>query len=388
MSHFDIISAQPKAWSILSRSFSADRIASTYLFTGPDGAGHWAMAIALASLLNCEHPTEPDPDKGYPFARPCGTCRHCRTVAGLNFEGLHMVVPVPPHENKLDKAIELTGEFLEVLREESLTLQSSTETLSLPISMARDVNTKLSRRAGEGITRIAIFHRMERMKTSSADALLKLIEEPPRDTVIILTAVKPENLLPTIRSRAQLVRLGRSPERMIVDYLKDRYGASEKRATLMARLSRGLPGRAVKLALEEEEEQSNRSLGWLLFKSMFGQSPADTVYLITDQVNPRDRGQAEDILTLWQSLVRDCAHYAICGEDDDITNIDFGADIAEMSRAFRDSSVSERMMVEIKNTLDDFRYNVHIHTALVALALKLSRIVRGAGTGATIPSYG
>jgi hypothetical protein len=175
---------------------------------------------------------------------------------------------------------------------------------------------------------------------------------------------------------------------MIIDYLKDRYGASEKRATLMARLSRGLPGRAVKLALEEEEEQSNRSIGWLLFKSIFGQSPADTVYLITDQVNDRDRGQAEDILTLWQSLIRDCAHYAICGEDDQLTNVDFGSDIGEMSRVFQDSTVADRMTVEIKNTLDDFRYNVHIQTALVALALKLSRIVRGAGTGATIPSYG
>ena len=298
-----------------------------------------------------------------------------------------MVVPVPPHK-KEDEAIALTAEFLDVLREEPLTVQSSTETLSLPISMARRVNSNLSRRATAGITRVALFHRMERMKASSADALLKLIEEPPPNTVIVLTAIKPENLLPTIRSRAQLVRLGRSPEPMLVDYLKERYGASEKRATLMARLSRGLPGQAVKLVLAEEEERSNRSIGWLIFKSLFGQAAPDTVYLIMDQINDRDRGQAEDILTLWQSLVRDCAHYAVQGDEDQITNVDFVSDIINLSNTFQDSSIADRMKVEIKNTLDDFRYNVHIQTALIALALKLSRIVRGAGTGAAIPSYG
>ena len=107
---FDIRQFQPKAWTLLSRSFESDRVAGTYLFHGRDGLGHWGLAVSLAALLNCEQPQKTDSD-----LIPCGTCRNCRMIFGINFEGLMVAVPLPPHKSSKE-AVELTNEILDTKR--------------------------------------------------------------------------------------------------------------------------------------------------------------------------------------------------------------------------------------------------------------------------------
>jgi len=361
---------QKRAWTILSRSFKLGRAAGTYLLYGPEGTGRWLLGVSYAALLNCEEPRNFGDESG--VLVPCGLCRTCRSIFSLNFEGLKIAVPIPPHENKLDNAIDLTNEILQEKRDEPFRILSSTASTNIPVAMAREIRRNLSLMAPGGMRRVVMFYQMERMKTSSADALLKLIEEPPADTTIMLIAVNPDSLLPTIQSRAQKIKVDISPAPVIEDYLKRRYDLTEQRVQLLARVSEGSVGRAVAAAEDsEEDETSLRTLALLLFKSLFRPSGAETLSHMSEMLNLRDRGEAEELLRVWQALIRDCSTLAVMGDAEDVVNVDFRSDLEKLCGRFSIPSLAAGMAGDIKNTLADLRLNVHIQGALMALALKL-----------------
>ncbi|MDX9856214.1 MAG: hypothetical protein RBT76_00315 [candidate division Zixibacteria bacterium] len=381
---FDIVTAQPRAWSILSRSFLAGRVASCYLFTGPYGSGHWALASAFASLLNCRQRVDGGDPDGNRTVRPCGQCPPCRTIAAINFEGLYPVVPIQTYKNDIEK-FEFLNACLDRLREEPLAMIEEEKAATIRIEQSRDVKLTLSRRGSEEIVRVAIFDRAQKMRDDSADSLLKLIEEPPPRTVIILTAERAESLLPTIQSRAQEVRLARSPEAMIAQYLETAYGAPSKQAVLLARLAEGLPGRAIRLmGPEDEEEAPIRSVAWLVFKLLFQRPSGEAMQVAMEQLASRGRSDIEQSLLLWQSLIRDCADFAIRSQPDQLTNVDFADELMKLSRPFEASGLAESLLIAIKNTLADLYLNVHIHTALAALVLKMRAAIRQAESTAVV----
>jgi len=185
----NIAQLQPKAWAILTRSFQRDRVASTYLFHGLQGVGHWSLFVSFAALLNCENRTGGEVNESE-LLLPCGTCGNCRKIFSLNFEGLLFAVPLPPHKNA-NEAIDLTCEYLDKKKEEPFAVLAPKASANIPIGVARQIKANLTLKAPVGITRMVLFYRMENMRPDSADALLKLIEEPPPDTVIVLTSEKP-----------------------------------------------------------------------------------------------------------------------------------------------------------------------------------------------------
>jgi DNA polymerase-3 subunit delta' len=372
----DIRRFQPKAWSILSRSFVAGKRPGTYLFYGRPGLGDWHLAISLAALYNCEHPVAIAEEDG--LAVPCDQCRSCRQIAALNFEGLYFALPITSHKNA-DEAIELTAELLDEKRREPFKILSSSAFASIPVAVAREIKKQLAHKASAGVTRMVIFYQMEKMLASSADALLKLIEEPPADTVVVLTASKPESLLPTIRSRVWKIRLDRVSDDVVSRYLMGGYAASESRSLLAARVSEGSPGRAIEMLTSgEDDDSSRRAVGWLLFKSLMIDRSPDTLAHMAELLNVRDVGEAEELLGLWQSLLRDSVNYALTGDENNITNIDFAADIKKLAAQVSDPRVAAAMVDGIKNALADLRRNVHIQGSLMALALRLKAHLRAA----------
>ena len=364
MTHFDIEKFQPKAWQILSRSFKNNRVASTYLFHGPEGCGRWALAISFAALLNCE-----DLQGDGSNAVPCGKCGYCYRIFSLNFEGLYFALPLSPHKNA-DQAVELTNEILKTKRAEPFSIISSSKSRNIPIDTAREIRRSLSLRSSHDITRVAIFYEMEKMREASADALLKLIEEPPPRTVLILISRRPEALLPTIQSRSQKIRINRVPKEAAVEYLQSVYDLSDSRAELLSRISDYSPGRAIEL-IDERGEATERGVGLLLFKSLLEESPYQTVSHINEMLDLRNRGGIDSLLSLWQSLLRDCVNYSVIGDENELINTDFTSDIKRLSGRIKGSEAAASMADDIKNTLEDLRRNSHIQGALTSLTLKL-----------------
>lgn len=367
----DIRQIQPKAWELLSRSVASGRVASTYLFSGKEGLGHWPLALSFAALLNCPNRKELDG-----VLVPCGECLSCHQIATLNAGLLQIVLPIPSHKD-LKEGIDLTNESLEIKRAEPFAILTSSSQLTVPIDMAREVKKRLSLKGDKQETRVALFYQMEKMLHASADALLKLIEEPPSDTVMILTAEKAENLLPTIRSRSQLIRLERTNTEVCAKYLSTKYGIAQEKALLFAKVTDGNVGRAVELASDEEnEELSQRATGFLLFKTLILEPGPEAVSRALEFI--QDRGQAESVLLFWGSLIRDCANYAVTGDETQIINLDYAADIKRLSQPFVDPEVAPAMTTAIKNTLADLQRNVHIQPSVAALSLRLGAALRTA----------
>ena len=374
MTPFEIHSIQPKAWEILSRSFENNRIGSTYLFHGPEGTGRWALAISLAALLNCEKPVK----RESAILNPCGECVNCRKIFNLNHECLFFALPLAPHKN-LEEAAEFTAKILEEKRAEPFKILSTAATANIPIDQAREIKRRLSMRGDAGITRVVIFYEMEKMKEQSADSLLKLIEEPPKDTVLILIVRRPEALLPTLQSRSQKIKVCRIPPGSGEKYLIEKHDLKEAQAKLLIRISDNSIGRAMALSSEDEDEgSSNRAVGFLLFKSLFDDPPYATIAHINDLVNARDRGGADELLKLWESLVRDCVNYSVLGEEDKLINLDFAGDIKRFSPRIAGGQAAE-MTDDLKNTLEGLRRNVHIQGTVTALVLKLKSHIAVAG---------
>ncbi|MFH2050462.1 MAG: hypothetical protein ABIJ12_13585 [bacterium] len=368
LSNVNIENFQPQAWKVLSRSFQSEKLAGTYLFSGPDGCGRWALAISLAMLINCE---QPELDKITDILRPCGECGQCRKIAGFNFEGLYVAAPLPPHKNA-DEAIDLTNQFLDLKKEEPFAILSSTSNLTIPIDVARGIKKRLHTRAQAGMRRVVIFYQMEKMKEASADALLKLIEEPPADVVVILITEKPERLLPTIQSRSQRINLKRITLKITAEYLKEKYSIPSSKADLLARISQGIPGQAISM-LESQEENSSlrRGVGFQLFKSLIEDRSPQVIARLTDIIGARNRGDAEELLRLWQSFIRDCSGLAVSNDENGLTHIDMKAELARLAVYFSARQLGGNMTRYIKIALADLRRNVHIHGALVALVLRI-----------------
>ncbi|MBU8932850.1 MAG: hypothetical protein KOO62_02475 [candidate division Zixibacteria bacterium] len=364
----DITQLQPQAWTILARSFQSERLAGTYLLSGPDGCGRWALAMSLASLINCENIID---DKASSLPRSCGECRNCRAIRGYNFEGQHFAVPLPPHK-KADEAIDLTNQFLVVKQADPFAMPSSSANITIPIDVARRIKRSLAMRAPEGIHRFIVFHQMERMLASSADALLKLIEEPPADTVIILTTENPERLLPTIQSRSQNIRLRRTPTDVLAKYLQENCSIQRSKADLLARVSQGNVGQAMAMVESDAEDgHLQRGVGMQLFRSLVEDSSSEIIARVTNAIGPRNRSEALELLRLWQSFICDCAGLAVAPDQAELTNIDFDSELRRLAHMFTTPDLGARLAAQIKITLADLRRNVHIHGSLAALVLRL-----------------
>jgi DNA polymerase III subunit delta' len=370
---FDISRFQPKAWSILARSVATGRTASTYLLYGREGLGHWPLAISFAALLNCRDTITSELTGDL---LPCGACDSCRQIFGINSAGLFVVVPITSFDN-MSEAFELTNEALEEKRREPFHILTAPKQMSLPIDMAREIKKHLMLRETSVMRRVVLFYQMEKMLTASADALLKLIEEPPADTVILLTADRVEALLPTIQSRAQHVRVDRVPQEAAVGYLVERYQQDPARADLLVRLADRNLGRAIELAPHEDgDDESRRAVGLVLYKSLFHDNNHQALFRLADMMPRSDRGEAEELLRLWQSLTRDCANYAVNADASELTNIDFLPEIEACAPRFGSAELASAMTAAIKNALADLRLNVHIQIALAALVLRLTALIR------------
>ena len=389
MNTLNKLPGQTTAKKIILNSFNQDRIASTYLFYGEDGVGKWPAAMAMAALLNCENRVK-GPEGLVIDA--CGECHTCRQIENLIFAELLLALPVPPHSSDKEY-IEQFIDYVRVKREEPYRIITSARQLTIPIDTAREIRKKCSIRPPSGAKRIVLFYQMERMLTQSADSLLKLIEEPPPETVIILTSAVPGNLLPTIQSRSQKVRFGPIPTGDIAEYLITRYGVSQQQAVSAARLGRGSigkslgylkhaedtdaeiksKGRSAETTEDTESDISLRQKSFLMFKGLFSKDTSSALETIDNLLRPNDRGDAEKLLAQWQSFLGDIISAKFNGSPDEIINSDFAHDIDGFASKIPDAEAFEQMTSEIRDTLAGIKLNTHIRPAICALAVKLRK---------------
>jgi DNA polymerase-3 subunit delta' len=199
-----------------------DRLPQALLLEGPQGVGKQRLALWLAQALLCEELGE---------AGGCGSCRGCRLSISLSHPDLHWIVPLEPPKRgaDADKQVELVESALA----EEMAERRERPLYEAPSGMAVHSIAAvrlLLRRAGltpaMARRKVFIVGDAERLipqpsSTEAANALLKVLEEPPADTVVVLTATDPEALLPTILSRVVRVRIGRLPDSVVTSFAHD-----------------------------------------------------------------------------------------------------------------------------------------------------------------------
>jgi DNA polymerase-3 subunit delta' len=212
---------QPAALAGVARAVTTGRVPPALLLSGPLGSGRTTLALDLAAGLLCS--------AADPADRPCRACSACRRLDRGNHPDLHRLAPSGAGRQIRigDRGAPEPGTVRHLVRELALA----------PM---------------EGRWRVAIVEQAERMNEDAQNALLKLLEEPPAGTVLILCAGDDEALLPTVRSRCTRLRLGAVPAADMAALLVERDAADPARAAALARLADGRPGRALALASEPE----------------------------------------------------------------------------------------------------------------------------------------
>ncbi len=212
----------------LIRSARQGRISHAQLFAGPPGVGTLAFALAYAQYLNCENPGEID---------SCGTCKSCKKMAKLVHPDLHFIFPVI----KTKKISNPTSvDFIDKWREFVLSstyhgysrwldfLGTEKSQASIYTQETKEIIKIINLKTFEAKYKILVIFMPEMMNTSTANKLLKAIEEPPENTVFLLVSENEEDILKTIFSRTQLVKFHRLTDNDVFFYLKNKFSETDE----------------------------------------------------------------------------------------------------------------------------------------------------------------
>jgi DNA polymerase III subunit delta' len=245
---FSRIRGQERALALLKRAVTGDRAAQSYLFHGPEGVGKFTTALYFGMALNCH---------AAPELRPCGTCPSCRKFLALTHPDLLYHFPSPNMEFTTDgeskaknreKLLQEYQGFLDNRRKTPWREYRFSANCEIRIDVIRWLEHRVSISVHEGRCKVVIMEAAENLNTNAANAFLKTLEEPPPDTVIILTSSRPDALLPTILSRCQRVAF-RLPPRRVVEEELIRLGSLDALAVkTYARIAGGNLEKALQLA--------------------------------------------------------------------------------------------------------------------------------------------
>lgn len=219
------------------------------LFHGPAGVGKQRSALWLAQLLVCETVR----DEG---VEPCATCTACRLALRLEHPDVHWFFPLPrprgasTPEKLADALEEARAAELGARREDPYRSTLTAELVGLYLAHVQVLRRLAYTRPAVARRKIFIVGDAEQLVSQeaspeAANALLKLLEEPPPDTTFLLTTADPEALLPTLRSRLLPIRLRALPEDDVAGFLVEKLGAELRAARLAARLGQGSIGQAI-----------------------------------------------------------------------------------------------------------------------------------------------
>jgi DNA polymerase-3 subunit delta' len=257
---FSEIVGQHEVKEYLLKSVKDGRISHAQLFLGNEGSGNLALALAYAQYISCENKLEND---------SCGECSACRKYAKLIHPDLHFSYPFFA-KHKDDTAITFIEEWREAflanpylnLDEWRNQLDAENKQANINIAECHQIIKKLSLKPFEGEYKVLIMWLPEYLD-KEGNTLLKIIEEPPQKTLFLLVAQNQDQILNTILSRTQLVKVNRLKDNYIEDYLSEKFSLEQERAQLIAYLSEGNMNMALSLLKEEINNNFSLFSDWL-----------------------------------------------------------------------------------------------------------------------------
>lgn len=339
---------EPGAWPVwghdrqiasLRQALAANRLSHAYVISGPEGVGKRAVATALAQALLCREPGRDDPTV------PCGRCSSCLRVR----RGTHPDVEV--HSLATQAALSDRGG----------------KNTGITIETVRSLRASTALKPMEGTRRLIVLDDAETMPEPAQEALLKTLEEPPAAVTLLLLASDAELLLPTIRSRCQLVELGPVPIATIAAGLQAS-GVDSGVAHAVAAMSRGRVGWALRAAGDPTTAEARRqsiasAVGWV---AASGYDRAVAAYRLGERFGKDRAGvfdEVETVVGVWRDAL---LHRAGLAE-----RVDFSDQSATIGQV-ADALTAEEIVAALHATqrcLADLEANVRPKLAIETMVL-------------------
>ena len=322
-------------WNLIGHEWAVDMLKKhivrgttrhAYLFAGPPGVGRRTLALRFAQALNCESPSGP--------GLPCGECRNCKQIAAMQHPDLAVV-------------------------------QADAEGGTMKVDQIRETRRLLTLKPYAANYRVALFLRFHEANDSAANALLKTLEEAPSYAVLILTADNPEQLLPTIVSRCEVLRLRPLKIQEVQKALEEK-GFETNQSKLIAHISGGRFGYARRLLeseslLAEREERLNDLQGLISASRVEKFSYADKL--------SKDKDSMRRVILLWLSYWRDIMLRTAQAKSP-LVNVDRNLEIEDIAHRM-DLSSARRVVHQLEGTLEKMEKNVNPRLLAEVLLLDL-----------------
>jgi len=354
----------------LRESVQHQRIPQAIILAGPKGAGKYTLALMYARLINCLNPTETDGQSGK-LPDYCGVCRNCERIG----EAADL-------EARVTEALSTRDDLRETdKRETRILIQPHPDVLIIPpdppqnlikIGQVRQViHNAYYRQPVEGKRSIFLFTSSAFMK-EAANSLLKVLEEPPPNCTLILLTENPAEMLPTIRSRAMLHRLGAIPVETLEQLLATRRpDLKGPRRALVARMSQGAVGRA--LGFDVETYLASRQDALIILRNALRDPDFSTLFRATETYRGGADGQEKtlNLLRATNSLIEDML-LLVAGTPQLVRNQDIAAELSQLT-----SGIGIDWIDHAASALADvekgMRRNLLRSLSLDAMALALDR---------------
>ncbi len=276
-----------------------ERVPSALLFTGPRGIGKYALARMFAQAANCERLR----------GDFCGECSSCLRVARLANPGKLIEAGLTERGESADAAaVERTPLIIETHPDVWLIVPDPVR-LRTPVArpMIRVGQLRAVQRAAyfqpQGRRRLFILDGADTMRWDDADLFLKILEEPPESSTLILLAQRPDSLQPTIRSRCLQFHFAPVPVDQIETFLKRRTDVKVAKPELVAQLSGGSPGAALSLDVAESF-RFRKTVLRLLEQAVAGEKYGD-IFASTTQLAKQEKESFENVVSVFYSFLAD-----------------------------------------------------------------------------------
>jgi len=312
-------------WAVeqLTRAMNRGRERHAYLLSGTPSIGKTTFAKSIAMALNCLAEAE----------KPCGECRNCQLILRGSHPDISYV-----------EADRVGG--------------------TLKIDQIRELQRTLALRPYEAKRRVAIIRRFHEAHPAAANALLKTLEEPPGEAVIILACDDLGMLLPTIKSRCQILPLHPVPLQTVFDTLTEHFEVNEEDAKLLTHLSGGRLGWAIR-ALDDESLITQRDEYIQLLEDLL-QHPRRNRFTAVESLT-KNKNTLEEVLRYWQTYWRD----ALLVANDNaqwIVNVDREDFLRDLAKRFSVEDF-QKALAATSRTLNYLKRNVNTRLAVEAMTL-------------------
>ena len=341
---FDQIAGNSRVKQVLKRMLDAGRLPGALLFAGEEGVGKKLFALEVARALNCRTPRDNE---------ACGQCSACKRIAKLNY----------PERDDAD-------EWNQIIWTDhpDVGLVIAPKRV-LRVEQMRQIEKEANFRPFEGKARVFLIDEADKLNDASANALLKVLEEPPRTSHLILITARPAMLLPTILSRCQMIRFAPlTPDEIETQLTKK--DIDKKTARLRARAAGGSMGRA--LAGDLVTFTSQRKAMLKVLNALVVSNNRAELLRSAEQLNEAQyKDEFEDRLDVLETLIRDAWMLSLGVKPEQLVNEDLLGELQPISEEL-DSSRAANWILQIEDVREQLIVNVNRKVTTDALFLAMA----------------